>query len=97
MPSGFTKSFVGSGLVSLRRSGFFVGGGSSVATRLVVVGWRCVAGVLMRGAWRAAALDAAQARTRTRRAIVAAMACCNDRCVSSALVDECWLSLSLLG
>ena len=47
VPSGFTKSFVGSGLVSLRRSGFFVGGGSSVATRLVVVGWRCVAGVLM--------------------------------------------------
>ena len=88
VPSGLTKSFVGSGLVSLRRSGFFVGGGSSVATRLVVVGWRCVGVLGWRGAWRAAAVHA---RTRTRRAIVAAMACCNDRCVCPAL----WL-MSLL-
>ena len=70
VPSGFTKSFVGSGLVSLRRSGFFVAGGSSVATRLVVVGWRCVG---WRGAWRATALDAVATSSATRRARIGAI------------------------
>jgi len=74
VPSGFTKSFAGSGLLILRRSGFFVVGASSVATRSGLFGWRCVAGVLMRGAWRAAALEAAQASATTRRGCIAAMA-----------------------
>ena len=73
VPSGFTKSFVGSGLVSLRRSGFFVGGGSSVATRLVVVGWRCVGVLGWRGAWRATLLEAQARSATTRRGCIAAM------------------------
>ena len=88
VPSGLTKSLVGSGLLSLRRSGFFVVGASSVATRSGLVGWRCVAGVLMRGAWRAAALEAAQASATTRRGCIAAMGLLRRALiVCSALVD----------
>ena len=72
VPSGFTKSCAGGGEASFKRSGFFVAGGSSVATLNGLVGWR-VAGVLMRGAWRAAALEAAQASATTRRGCIAAM------------------------
>ena len=75
VPSGFTKSFVGSGLVSLRRSGFLSVGGSSVATRLVVVGWRCVGVLGWRGAWRAAEVDAVATSSATRRARIPAMDC----------------------
>ena len=79
VPSGFTKSCAGGGEASFKRSGFFVVGASSVATRSGLVGWRCVAGVLMRGAWRAAALEAAQASATTRRGCIAAMVCWDVR------------------
>ena len=63
-------------------------GGSSVATRSLWLGWRCVAGVLMRGAWRAAALDAVQASATTRRGCIAGMVWLGRALVvSSALVD----------
>ena len=88
VPSGFTKSFVGSGLVSLRRSGFFVVGGSSVATRLVVVGWRCAGVVGWRGAWRATLLEAQARSATTRRGCIAAMDLLGRALsASSALVD----------
>ena len=64
--------------------------GSKATPRDVLPGWRC-AGVLMRGAWRAAALEAAQASATTRRGCIAAMVCWAVRWLCPAL----WL-MSLL-
>ena len=71
VPSSLTKSWAGG--ASFSRSGFFVGGGSSVATRLVVVGWRCVGVLGWRGAWRATLLEAQARSATTRRGCIAAM------------------------
>ena len=63
-------------------------GGSSVATRLVVVGWRCVGVVGWRGAWRATLLEAQARSATTRRGCIAAMDLLGRALsASSALVD----------
>ena len=71
-------------------------GGSSVATRLVVVGWRCVAVLGWRGAWRATLLEAQARSATTRRGCIAAMVLVSlALIVSSALVDNAGSAFSL--